>query len=228
MIFVKRVAIACGYTGDYASISIKRQYCDVLKSLDLLPILLPCNTIIDLSFVDGILLPGGGDVHPGAFAELTNTPLGIVDRERDRHEIYVAKAAIEQNIPILEICRGMQVLNIAAGGSIVQDLSLAEGYLMHNQSANPEQLWHSVDVIDCKLADIVGVSCFEVNSFHHQAIDRFGDCFSIAALASDGVIEAIVSANSSFIGLQWHPEYLFANHKESRAIWQYYADIIRG
>ncbi len=172
-----------------------------------------------LSRLDGLLLSGGPDLDPLYFNEEPRTGTGRIDPERDVWELMLAKMGLVAGIPILAVCRGMQVLNVVAGGSIYQDLDqdLAERGrvgLKHFQEAPAWHPTHSVRIApDNFLSQAMGLrgasARVRVNSFHHQAVNSVAAGFEVVALAEDGVIEAIQCKMHPFvIGVQWHPEFL--------------------
>ena len=160
--------------------------------------------------IDGLLLTGGGDIDPTLFGEEPIPGLGNIVPDRDAFEIALVKKMLELNKPILGICRGIQILNIAIGGDMYQDLySQSENKtLQHNQLAPRSHASHFVQVKEgTRLSEIVWTETLKVNSFHHQAVRTVPNPFQVCALASDGMIEAIESKTHAFaIGLQWHPE----------------------
>lgn len=179
-----------------------------------LPVLFP-NVSADaaagyLARVDGLLLSGGVDVDPSLFEQEPHPKLGEVDTDRDHFEIALARGARDAGMPILAICRGSQVLNVAFGGTLMQDVpSLVEGALMHEQKAlRHDAPCHSLTIEPgTHLHEIAGSTSRRVNSFHHQAVDRLADGFRVTARSSDGVIEGIEDPAHPFcVGVQWHPE----------------------
>ena len=162
--------------------------------------------------VDGILLTGGLDVDPSLYGEAAH-PKTEPAPERDRFEIPLSKAAIERDVPLFAICRGVQVLNVAAGGTLVQDIpSTIETDLPHTIDLPKDCLAHPVRVLSgTRLASALGPptrldSC-SVNSRHHQAVGQVAPSFVVSATSPDGVIEAIERPEASFcVGVQWHPE----------------------
>lgn len=182
-----------------------------------LPLLLPLlpdqiSSDTYLKLCDGFLFCGGGDITPLLFGQELLTSRGTTDLAMDRFHLDLMTQALESQKPILAICRGMQVMNVALGGSLFQDLSLRPvPSLTHMQSSVLRS--DSSHVISLQkhsmLSDILGDTAF-VNSFHHQCIDRPGRDLKVTALASDGVIEAIEQNRHPFaIGVQWHPECLY-------------------
>ena len=164
--------------------------------------------------IDALLLPGGPDVDPIHFGEEPQYKLEI-DPERDNLELILAKMAFSEDKPILGICRGIQVMNIAAGADIYQDLiAQRPGTLVHKQNA-PK--WHSTHEVEIQpetmLLKILGESHLRVNSYHHQAVRKLAPGFRASALAKDGVIEAIENPSLNFaLGVQWHPELMWKRY----------------
>jgi len=161
--------------------------------------------------LDGLILSGGGDLSPDLFGEEDSGLLWQVDEARDQTEIELARLALASGTPTLAICRGIQVVNVAAGGSLIQDISTeVPDALPHTTLAGRPVpvIAHAVQVEpDTRLADIVGAGELPVNSAHHQAVKDVGRGLTITARAPDGVIEGIEAAEHPFyVGVQWHPE----------------------
>lgn len=171
--------------------------------------------------IDGLLLTGGGDIDPTLFGEEPLQGLGTITPERDNFEIAIIQKMIELNKPILGICRGSQILNIAVGGDMYQDIysQHEKSLLQHTQLAVRSHASHFVQVNDGTiLRNIVQREKLKVNSFHHQAVRRMPKDFQVSALASDGVIEAFESKIHHFVmGVQWHPENMVTNMDSSSA-----------
>ena len=160
-----------------------------------------------LRLVSGILLTGGGDVDSSFFGQPRHEKTGDPTPARDEFELALCRAAIAADIPLLGICRGAQVLNVALGGDLFQHI---EG---HNRNDNRSGYIHNVDIIvGSKLYAIVGRTQLTVNSIHHQCVgDKLGKGISVSAVCPDGIIEAIeVTQNRFALGVQWHPEELAA------------------
>ncbi|MGE5594013.1 MAG: gamma-glutamyl-gamma-aminobutyrate hydrolase family protein [Betaproteobacteria bacterium] len=157
----------------------------------------------------GVVLSGGADLDPRHFGEEPHPSLGHIDPERDEFELALVKAAVQAGTPILAICRGIQVLNVAMGGTLYQDIpSQVNGAIKHRQDAPRYYASHQVIVErHSKLAGMVGAGEVLVNSFHHQAVRQVAPGFVVSARSSDGVIEGIESVHDLFVvGVQWHPE----------------------
>ncbi|KNF10031.1 putative glutamine amidotransferase [Gottschalkia purinilytica] len=177
------------------------------------PIILPLvydNEMIkkQVSICDGILMCGGLDANPMYYNEEPHQKLGWVNTTLDEYQIQVIKATLDIDKPLLAICRGHQLLNVACGGSLYQDLcQVPRETLKHKQDARRHEYCHEVNISqNSKLGKILGENAF-VNSFHHQAIKDLGENLSITAVANDGIAEAIEMKERKFVlGVQWHPE----------------------
>ena len=165
-----------------------------------------------LDGVDGLLLSGGPDLEPGYYGERPIPELGTTIPEWDALEMALLRLALERGMPIFGICRGMQMLNVALGGTLYQDMlsQLGADFLNHWQTTPKSQVTHEVEVLnDSYLAKITDRQTVEVNSYHHQGIKGLADTLTVAARSVDGVIEAIESRDFSerwLVGVQWHPE----------------------
>ena len=173
-----------------------------------------------LSGVDGLLLTGGDDVAPPIYGEQPHATITDAEPGRDEFEIGLVKAARERGVPIFAICRGVQVLNVACGGTLVQVIpSLVKGALTHDLPVPPNQSYSLAHEIwlekDSLLSNLMrerlsDTDACEVNSRHHQAVKDLAPGFLVCATAPDGVIEAIEDPERRFcLGVQWHPENFF-------------------
>lgn len=163
--------------------------------------------------LDGLILSGGGDVHPSFFGEKDGGALRSVDERRDRTELALSRWAMAHDLPLLAICRGIQVLNIAAGGTLIQDIPTEVTDALEHSSVEDRlkfEVAHTVEVIPTTLlASVIGPGNLGVNSSHHQAVKDVGAGLIVTAQAPDGVIEGLEAPDLSFcIGVQWHPEVL--------------------
>jgi putative glutamine amidotransferase len=175
-----------------------------------------------LDRVDGLLMTGGGDVAPERYGEDRHESVRDVDHERDEFEIALAHKAKERGIPTFAICRGLQVVNIAFGGSLVQDLP-SHGTTGHDLVGDDAYQPHSIARIEpgSRIAGIIGDGDHGVNSIHHQAVERIGDGLTVVGSAADGTVEAIESADPAWdlLAVQWHPEFLgMRDHSESHSL----------
>ncbi len=164
--------------------------------------------------IDGLLLTGGGDIDPVWYREERHPSVQDAEPGRDEFEIDLARRAIDCNLPVLAICRGAQVLNVADGGTLVQDIpSSVESTLSHSMTKPRDHIAHDIAVtpgsrLQHALGDAVSNrhTC-RVNSRHHQAVGQLGRSLLASATARDGVVEAIETSDGDFcIGVQWHPE----------------------
>lgn len=165
-----------------------------------------------LADCEGLLLTGGVDVDPSEYGEAAH-PTVETDATRDRYELALARLAIEQDMPLLAICRGVQVLNVAAGGSLIQDLpSQHPSATPHAINEPRNAIAHDVTIApDTCLSMLLGVPAMAVNSRHHQAVKTPAPGFVVSATSPDGVVEAIERPASTFcVGVQWHPENFWA------------------
>ncbi len=163
-----------------------------------------------LDRLDGICLSGGPDLDPEGYGAKPHPMLGQTEPDLDRFELAAARRADAREMPILAICRGTQALNVVRGGALHQHLPDISAEIAHRQHAPGNQASHPVDIDPgSKLAEALGDSDIDVNSFHHQAIDRLGDGLVVVARAPDGTIEAVEDPTRPFlIGVQWHAETL--------------------
>lgn len=200
-----------------------------------IPVLLPNN--LDLSVVqeiaeglDGFLLSGGGDVDPTLFGERATEKLGTVTPRRDSFELALAKYVLEKtDKPMLGICRGIQVMNVAMGGTLHIDLPSA-GKLCHSMNMYPrDEYTHDVKVMPgTRMAKIMGSETGKVNSFHHQAIKDLAQGLVTSAVSvPDGVVEAVELPGDRFVvGVQWHPEEL-VKQEEARTLFAYFVEAAK-
>ncbi|MFJ7934576.1 gamma-glutamyl-gamma-aminobutyrate hydrolase family protein [Sporosarcina sp. NPDC096371] len=179
-----------------------------------LPLIVPIGNVDDIAQVvallDGLLLTGGNDINPLLFNEEPHTHLGEVSPNRDLFELELARHMLVEDKPILGICRGIQLLNVAVGGTLYQDLHQQNVGLMLQHVQNAPQA-HQSHVVRLEkgslLEDIACSERIQVNSFHHQSLKDVPPVFTVSGMASDGIIEAIESVDKKFVlGVQWHPE----------------------
>jgi putative glutamine amidotransferase len=160
--------------------------------------------------LDGLIFSGGPDIDPAVYGALPHPQLGPdVDRVSDEYELALLTAAAERDLPVLGICRGMQALNVSRGGTLHQHLP-DRSTLEHNQGyASFEPAHHAMVAIGSLLHRLGGTAELEVNSFHHQAVDRLGRGLEVCAVAPDATVEAVWDSAARFcLGVQWHPEVL--------------------
>lgn len=213
------IGITCDYDWEASNFLLQSGYVEGICRAGGLPLLIPpistCTAeegISDiLSQLQGLLLTGGQDVHPRYFGEEPHAAIGRVNPPRDDLELPLCQAAVEAKMPVLSICRGAQLMNIALGGDVYQDLNAQykdEDLICHSQSAPKWAPFHHVSIKEgSRLHKIMGTHQIFTNSFHHQAVRTLASGLEAVAWAADGVIEAIESVSHPFlIGVQWHPE----------------------
>jgi putative glutamine amidotransferase len=202
--------------GQPTRLALSLAYIAALQRAGAAPLLLPTGIPLArlpalLQRIDGLLLSGGGDIYPARYRQAPHAGLRSVDPSRDALELKLARLAIERQIPVLGICRGLQVLNVTSGGSLYQDLPSQRPSSLEHQPPTPDPTClHGVRLEpESRLARIVGAKSLEVNSDHHQSIQALGRGWVVAATSLDGVIEAIEYPDHPFaLGVQWHPERL--------------------
>jgi len=165
-----------------------------------------------LSVVDGLLLSGGSDVDPFHFGEDPLPGSGEIAPDRDTFELLLVRRCLAEGVPMLGICRGMQVINIAAGGTIFQDIpTQVPGAMKHKQEAPRWYPTHPVQIaLDSLLHSLFVEVPERVNSYHHQAVKTPGRGLRVCATAPDGIIEGIEGESGFVIGVQWHPDAMWA------------------
>lgn len=206
------IGITC--KSDTKSFYLPRPYVMAVTVAGGTPLVLPHvdDTCIDelSNLLDGLLLAGGGDIHPMFYGCTDSGKLKRVDPIRDRFELTLVKRFAQTGKPILGICRGMQVLNVAFGGNLYQDVGELTD-VNHWQKAPVHEPIHTITLKrGTLLHKIMGQTTLMVNSFHHQAVKTVADGFIVSALAEDGIIEAIEHPDYGFmLGVQFHPEYMY-------------------
>lgn len=196
--------------------AVSRSYVCAVEQAGGIPILLPLVVdpgLLDgfLQVIDGLLITGGDEgVNPALYGENPLRELKCICPERDEYEIHLLKGALAKQIPILGICRGMQLLNVAGGGSLYQDIfAQMKSPLGHLPEEMPVDVpYHSVRLAeDSILRRVFATEKLQVNSFHHQAVKKIASAFRVTAVSEDSVIEAIEDPDHDFVvGVQWHPE----------------------
>ena len=222
--------------------STPEQYLEAaISAAGVLPVLVPSfggRLDLDslLASVDGVMLTGSkSNVDPELYGGERSEQNGPYDPRRDATTLPLIRKAIEQGIPLLAICRGIQELNVALGGTLATEIQEREGMLDHRAPESPSQDERfairqpvSIKAGSC-LADVLGPGEVMVNSVHRQAIDRLGSNLQVEAVASDGTVEAVSvrNARAFAMGVQWHPEYWAKSDKASGRIFKAFGEAVR-
>jgi putative glutamine amidotransferase len=196
-----------------------------------IPVILP--TIVEdveesLAGIDGLILSGGGDIAPQLFGDSESHPNTYgIDEARDRYEVAAYKIARDRDLPVLCICRGIQVMNVAVGGNLFQDVAdQVADPIVHRQTElgkTRDETSHTVtfEAGENPVREIAGADQIETNSYHHQSVKDVAPELRLAATTSDGVVEALWDPAMRFgVGVQWHPEMLAARHEEHAAFFR--------
>lgn len=214
-----------------------KNYVRSLIECGAMPIMMP--TTLDMQSVrqmyeqaDGVLLSGGSDIDPALFGEEAHPETYGIDADRDHVEVALTQWAMQDDKPAFFICRGIQVQNVALGGTLIQDIPTqwkANNLLEHRGhkiGAARDQVLHEVCVEpNCKLASIIGAGDIGTNSFHHQALGRIGAGLIITSRAPDGIIESVEAPDKRwFVGVQWHPEEMTAGRADMMSLFQSFVD----
>ncbi len=211
--------------------SLTRKYAEGVLQAGGVPVIVPHNLDEEalralLNRLDGVLLSGGGDIDPALFGEEAHPATSEIEVDRDRVELTLARWLVEEEKPFLAICRGIQVLNVALGGSLVQDIpSQVPDALQHSfdRKTTPRAyLAHPVKIDpSSQLARVMQLEVAQTNSWHHQSIKQAADRLKVTAFAPDGVVEAVEVPGQRFaMGVQWHPEWLFEERVEHRRLFE--------
>lgn len=182
--------------------------------------------------IDGLILTGGGDIHPKFYDQSVEIGFGKLEKYRDEFEMKVLKAAIEKGIPIMGICRGFQLINVYFGGTLIQDLNTRLSTIVEHVGIMLPRydILHRVDFTDGSfLNEIFQVESIDVNSFHHQALDKLGEGIEIVAISEDGIPEGLIHKDySKIFAVQWHPEMMSEVHKEQYKLFEHLIQMSMG
>ena len=217
--------------GSRATDATEKAYAQAVVSAGSIPLLIPALPAVPpeevIARLDGLVLTGGGDVDPRRYGAVPSPLSGGIDEERDALEISLVRRAVEAGLPTLAICRGCQVLNVALGGTLIQDLPEVTN-LAHLVAQPRSAIVHDVGVQQgSRLSAIVGSSSLGVNSIHHQAVERTAPELTAVGRADDGVVEAIEHPSLPMLGVQWHPEDLLRK-RAHRALFEWLVSTSAG
>ncbi len=229
------VGVTQGKAGEPGVPDLRPEYLRSLEGAGAVPMALPARPACDagrvLDGLDGLLLSGGADVDPALYGQDPHPALRRIERERDEFELALVREALRRDRPVLAICRGQQVLNVAMGGTLHQDIP-SEWELAAAHDA-PGERWdrsHEIEVLaQSRLRAILGRDRVGVNSMHHQAVDRLGDGLTVAARSPvDGVVEALEAPAARFVlAVQWHPESFWNQPDSFQCLFNAHAEACR-
>lgn len=213
---------------EHDRIFLNRDYLQAIRQFGGTPVVIPAEAGEDeqaylLSLCDGLVLTGGNDIDPGLYGEAVLNDTVHPAPERDVGEPRLLAMAIARNIPILGICRGMQILNVYFGGTLYQDLpAQAPSQVRHSMEKPYHRICHDCLVsLDSPLYALTGRKTIGVNSFHHQAVKDVASGLAVMGRCTDGIVEAIYHPDASFIwAVQWHPEMLWKLEESSAKIFE--------
>jgi putative glutamine amidotransferase len=223
--------------GDAARVRVNRAYTDAIVAAGLIPLIVPpvpeAMTPGILDAVAGLVLTGGEDIDPVHFGAAKHPATGPANEDRDRCELALAREAARRRMPTLAICRGIQILNVALGGTLVQDIPAEVGAgIDHDAESSRARRVHPVSVASgSRLSGIVRSTAITTNSFHHQSVDQLGTGLCTVANAADGVVEAVECADRAWwaVGVQWHPEELTGTTEDwDRRLFEAFGKAVRG
>lgn len=214
-------------------IRIYSDYVDSVINAGAIPFIIPVTTNkdvleVNIDMLDGLIITGGYDINPLRYGEDPHEKLQEISYERDEYEFYLFEKAMEKNKPVFGICRGHQLINVASGGTLYQDISLVEGTcIKHIQQTLCNHPTHKIDIEKgSMLSEVLGEEAL-VNSFHHLAIKDIAKGFKVSARSKDGIIEAIEREEGTFVmGVQWHPETLTKTRKDMLQLFSYFISKI--
>lgn len=208
---------------------LNQTYVDAVFDAGGLPLIIPvlpdpADQLLDL--LDGVVLSGGGDIDPVHFHRDRHPLAAGISPERDDLELKMFTAARDHGLPILGICRGLQLINVAMGGTLVQDIPderpSSSQHRQHLDGLARDDVSHSVSLTPgSRVADIYGDTSIMTNSYHHQAVDDLADGLTVTGRAEDGTVESIETAGDPFlVAVQWHPETLYRRHTDHARIFR--------
>ncbi len=207
-----------------------RDYLDCLQAAGLQPVLLADGEASAcLARLDGLVLSGGGDIDPALYGGSAHPATYFVDRGRDEFERALIAAALATEMPILAICRGLQLLNVHCGGTLFPHVPDRYGAEVAHRDPPREPVPHQVRLeADCRLAQILGSDTVTTVSWHHQSIDRLGHGLRVVGRAADAVVEAVeLDGQPSVLAIQWHPELAAPGISRQAALFEAFAADVR-
>lgn len=221
---------------DRSRVRVNEAYTSAIAATGLVPLVLPpIDPAIALSAIEnvaGLVITGGEDVAPAHFGQAPHPATGQPHAARDAYELALSRIAFERRIPTLAICRGAQVMNVALGGTLVQDIpSQRPSDIEHDQSQRRRERVHPVAIdAGSKLAEVIGAARMAINSSHHQSVDRVAEPLRVTARSDDDIIEALEPREPGWwmLAVQWHPEELTETIEDwDRRLFSAFAKAVR-
>ena len=217
------VALSCDLDEDLR-IRLRQDYVEPFAEAGAVVVIVPPFTSADdleewLRAVgaSGVVFSGGPDMHPSYFGEEPHPAIGRISLQRDVYELALYEAAGRLHLPVAAICRGLQLVNVACGGTLVQDMpsQLGEAFALHDQTFPGDKPAHPVTLEpDSAVARLFGTEHLSANSFHHQCVKELGQGLRLAGVSSDGVVEALESFDGRVVAVQFHPERMTKTYPE--------------
>ncbi len=217
------VALSCDLDEDLR-IRLRQDYVEPFAEAGAVVVIVPLFTSADdleewLRAVgaSGVVFSGGADIHPSYYGEELHPAIGRISLQRDVYELALYDAAGRMGLPVLAICRGLQLVNVACGGTLVQDMpsQLGEAFAVHDQTFPGDKPAHPVTLEpDSAVARLFGTEHLSANSFHHQCVKELGQGLRLAGVSSDGVVEALESFDGRVVAVQFHPERMTKTYPE--------------
>ena len=227
------IGVSCSIDG--TTVEVGMTYIKSVRKAGGIPFVIPITTSekeIDeyLDQIDGLLMTGGEDVSPLLFGQEPSRFLGEVVPDRDIYDLTLIRKAVKRGIPVFGICRGIQCINIAMGGDLIQDIpSEVENAIQHRQNGPRSYGSHTIAIEKGSLvAKLLGTESIAVNSFHHQACGKLAPGYKVTAKAPDGIIEAIESKDGKSFGVQFHPEgFVYSGNNTFLPLFQHLVKLAR-
>jgi putative glutamine amidotransferase len=227
-VFADTMSCNKGGFGDVTRQYINAAYISAVEDAGAVPFIIPVSSDLEktkklIDLCDGLLFPGGEDIDPGYYGENPHKNLGEIRPEVDKFLFHSLLYALEQRKPALGICKGMQMMAVAMGGSLYQDIysQREEETFLHRQSGRRTYGVHQVQIDkDSRLFQILETEQIATNSMHHQSVRTLGKGLRLSAHTEDGIVEAVESLDGRLIGVQWHPEEMVSESEAMKRLFQ--------
>lgn len=223
--------------GTFRRLALSDNYSKAVEASGGIAVMLPTHqsdVAAILDRLDGVIITGGGDIDPATYGQAPHPKTGDIDPERDEFELRILEAAIARDMPLLGICRGLQMFNVALGGTLVQDIKdeMPESveHKQQDHRIHHERVYQEASILpgDHPMRRIASGESIGINSFHHQGIDQLAPALRAIAQTADGLIEAVYHPGMTFgLAVQWHPEMLAPTHPEHANIFAHLIDAAR-